>query len=150
MEALLTTDRLAAIACFAFAAVIALQAWLAMRERQAMRERWTTLAATVVDQRERVETDNDGTSWTLELTVETAEGRREPRPLLAQSDAELADLAARHPVGSTVKLRVDPKHGTLWVEGHMPDTGPGWLIATAIGLAGLGVAAWFGALALLR
>jgi hypothetical protein len=40
-------------------------------------------------------------------------------------------------------MRRDPKSGKLYVEGHTPTLGPGWLYATAAGLVAIGVASWF-------
>lgn len=140
----LTTDQISGLALIAFGAIIGVQALMARRQASAMRSQWPLSSGVIAEARPELVTDNDGTSWSLNLVVETPDERVTPRALLALSDAGLEALVAAYPVGRDVSLRRDPKHGTHWVDGQTPDTGGGWLLATSAALMVLGGLAWFG------
>jgi hypothetical protein len=133
-----------ALTFFAAAVAIGAQAWRAHREQQRMCCDWPRITGVVARADPRVETDSEGTTWSLRLAVETPGGTLIARDLLAQSDSGLKALAASHSPGTRVVLIRDPRHGTLHVDGHLPPEGAGWLAATAIGLLGAGLGAWFG------
>jgi hypothetical protein len=137
-------ERIEALVFLAAAALLALQALAAWREKRAMRAAWPRLEGVISEARPVIVEGDDGPIHLLQLCVDTAEGQKRPRDLIAQSKLKLDGLAREHAVGSRVALVVDPKHGVLWIDGRTPDTYTNQLWVIALALAAVGIASWLG------